>query len=338
MRFSHAVTWLAVLYFWVNTVAAQTMAITGAGASFPAPLYQRWAQDAQRDTQIQLNYQSIGSGGGINQIMARTVDFGATDAPLSEERLAQNNLIQVPITMGAVVLAYNLPGVQPGALRLTPDVLADIYLGRITRWTDARIVSINSHIRIPNLPLGVVYRGDGSGTTWIFTNYLSRVSDTWKAQTGSGTNVSWPAGQGARGNEGVSNMVQRTPGLIGYMELSFAQVNRLSMAQLQNAHGAFVQSTTETNLATAQNANWGSTLVPDLINQPGQLTWPIMGATYILIPTNPPQAMRSRAVTDWITWALTNGDGAAERLFYVPLPATIKQQVQQQMRERIQLP
>jgi phosphate transport system substrate-binding protein len=329
---------MALLAATLGVAQAQPITITGAGATFPAPLYQRWATEAQTQTGVQLNYQSIGSGGGINQITARTVDFGASDAPLNADRLAQNNLVQVPLVMGALVLAYNLPGVPPGALRLTPEVLVDIYMGRITRWSDVRVTQLNPGLRIPNLPLGVVYRGDGSGTTWIFTQYMSRVSEEWSTRVGAGTSISWPAGQGARGNEGVANMVQRTPGLIGYMEISFARINNLSMAQLRNADGHFVSATMATSRATAANANWGDSLVPDLINQPGTQTWPIMGATYVLLPMNPVHADRARAVNTWLRWALQNGDTTAERLYYVPLPDTIKQQVLRRVQSEVRLP
>lgn len=338
MRFRYVLAMWAVICAWTPIAHSQPTPVTGAGATFPTPLYQRWAQDASRVIHVQLNYQSIGSGGGTNQIMARTVDFGATDAPVSADRLTQNNLIQVPMVMGALVLAYNLPGVPAGSLRLTPEVLVDMYMGRITRWSDVRITQLNPHVRIPNLPLGVVYRGDGSGTTWIFTNYLSRVSEDWNTKSGAGTNISWPAGQGARGNEGVSNMVQRTPGLIGYMEIAFAKLNNLPIAQLQNAHGNFVTADAQSSLATAQNANWGTNLVPDLINQPGAQTWPIMGATYVLIPTNPTNAARARAVNAWVTWALEHGAATAERLHYVSLPPTVRQQVISRIQSEVRLP
>lgn len=338
MKFKLALVMLMTTLGLSNVAHSQPQPITGAGATFPAPLYQRWATEAQPQTNVQLNYQSIGSGGGINQITARTVDFGATDAPLSEDRLTQSQLLQVPVVMGALVLAYNLPGVAPGALRLTPEVLADLYLGKITRWRDDRITQLNPGVRIPNMPVGIIYRGDGSGTTWIFTNYLSRISAEWQQRSGSGTSVNWPVGQGARGNEGVANMVQRTPGSLGYMEISFARINNLSMAQLQNASGAFVAPTRDTNLAAAVNAAWGDRLVPDLINQPGANTWPIMGATYLLVPVNPPHAARAQAVMTWVQWALTHGDTTAERLYYVPLPDAIKQQVMQRLRDQVRIP
>lgn len=338
MNLKHAIMGVLALCAVGQTGHTQPVSITGAGASFPAPLYQRWANNAQQATGVQLNYQSIGSGGGVNQIISRTVDFGASDAPLSDERLAQHNLVQVPVVTGAVVLAYNLPGVPPGALRLTPAVLADMYLGKIARWNHERISVVNPGVRLPNLPISVVYRGDGSGTTWIFTNYLSKISDEWKQLVGSATSVTWPVGQGARGNEGVSNMVQRTPGSIGYMEISFAQINRLSQAQLQNASGAFVSASAASSRAAVANAAWGTSLVPDLINQPGADSWPIMGATYVIVPANPTQADKARGVQNWLSWALEQGDATAERLFYVPLTPPLKQQVLQRLRERVQIP
>lgn len=237
LRFTHLAV-AAVLSMISWTATAQN--ISGAGATFPAPIYQRWASEAQPQLGFNVNYQSIGSGAGVNQINNRTVDFGASDAPLDATRLATNNLIQIPTVTGSIVLAYNLPGVAPGSLRITPEILADMYLGKITHWNDARIVGINPGIPLRRMSISPLYRADGSGTTWIFTKYLSEVSDQWRSQVGSATSVRWPTGQGARGNEGVSSMVSRSPGSIGYVESSFAVINRLSVAQLQNREGNFV--------------------------------------------------------------------------------------------------
>ncbi len=318
---------------------ASAQNISGAGATFPAPIYQRWAADAQPQLGFGVNYQSIGSGAGINQITNRTVDFGATDAPLDAARLAAHNLIQIPSVTGSIVLAYNLPGVAPGSLRLTPDILTDIYLGNITHWNDPRLVSINPGVNLRRMAITPLYRGDGSGTTWIYTKYLSEVSATWRDQVGSGTSVRWPTGQGARGNEGVSSMVSRSPGSIGYVESSFAVINRLPVAQLQNRAGNFVQPTAANVIAAALNAEFtpANGFVPNLLNQAGDQTWPIVGATYLLIPTNAANPDRSRRVVEFVNWAFEHGDASAARLHYVPLPATVKHQLLQTLRDRLQI-
>lgn len=308
-------------------VQAQTTAtLTGAGATFPAPLYHSWAQDARPQVGFQINYQSVGSGAGINQIMNRTVQFGASDAPLNTDRLTQNNLIQIPMVLGSLVLAYNIPGVPPGQLRLTPEVLTAIYRGEITMWNDVRLTSINPGVNLPRMAIAPVYRADGSGTTWIFTQYLSTVSDVWRTSVGAGTSVRWPTGAGARGNEGVSGTVARQRGAIGYIESSYAVLNNLSVAQLQNRDGHFVRPTTENIQATAAQAEFTAAngFVPQLLNQSGANSWPIVGATYLLIPTNQSDAAVNRRVFDWVQWAFTHGDASAERLHYVPLPDAVK--------------
>lgn len=300
--------------------------LTGAGATFPAPLYHQWAQDARPQVGFQINYQSVGSGAGINQIINRTVQFGASDAPLSTERLTQNNLIQIPTVLGSLVLAYNIPGVTTGQLRLTPEVLTQIYQGEIRMWNDPRITSINPGVNLPRLAIAPVYRGDGSGTTWIFTQYLSTVNEGWKNSVGAGTSVRWPAGTGARGNEGVSATVARQRGAIGYIESSYAVLNNLPVAQLQNRDGHFVLPTTENIQATAAQAEFTAEngFVPQLLNQRGNTSWPIVGATYLLIPTNNNDAAVNQRVFDWVQWAFAHGDTSAERLHYVPLPDSVK--------------
>lgn len=330
---------LLALVLSVTSLAAQAQdQITGAGATFPAPIYQRWAQDA-RSVGLMVNYQSIGSGSGINQIINRTVDFGATDAPLSTERLTQNNLIQIPTIMGSIVIAYNVPGVPANSLRLTPEVLAQIFMGKITRWNDPALVAINPGVNLPRLPISPTYRGDGSGTTWIFTQYLSSVSDEWKNSVGASTSVSWPAGNGARGNEGVSNVVSRNPGSIGYVESSFAVINRLPVAHLRNRQGNFVLPTTENVISAAQQAEWQASngFVPNLLNQSGDSTWPIVGATYLLLPLNATDPTRTRSVVRFMEWFWANGNTSAERLHYVPLPESVKQQLLSELRTRLNI-
>ena len=235
---------------------AQVPTVTGAGATFPRPLYERWSALARDAGAVQLNYQSIGSGGGINQITARTVDFGASDAPLTTEQLTERNLLQFPTVMGSVVLSANLPGVADNALKLTPEVIADIFLGKITRWRDNRIVELNRGLTIPNLPLSIAYRADGSGTTWVWTTYLSRVSEEWKNGPGAGTSVRWPVGNGARGNEGVSNIIRNSPGTIGYIENAYAVVNRMPTTQIRNKAGNFMTPQPAAFNATAATADW----------------------------------------------------------------------------------
>ncbi len=306
-----------------RAATAQQAQITGAGASFPRPVYERWGQAAREPLGIQLNYQSIGSGGGINQISNRTVDFGASDAPLSADQLRQANLLQFPTVMGSVVLIVNLPGVQDNQLRLAPDVLADLFLGRVARWNDPRLTELNPGVRLPNLPVAPVYRADASGTTFVFTTYLSRASDAWKSGPGAATSVQWPGGQGARGNEGVANTVRNTPGAIGYTENAYATVNRLMTTQLRNKSGAFVKPEMPAFLAAANSADWNApNFAADLVDLNGAEVWPIVSPTFILLPTNPAadKVEASRNAMRFFDWAFKNGGDAARRLEYIPLP------------------
>lgn len=306
--------------------SAQQNVLTGAGATFPAPLYQAWAEQSRQNIGFQVNYQSIGSGAGINQIINRTVHFGASDAPLSVDRLRAANLMQLPMVLGSLVLAYNIPGIRSGDLKLTPEVLVQIYTGRIQMWNDPRIVAINPGVNLPRLAIAPVYRADGSGTTWIFTQYLSKVDETWRNGVGAGTSVRWPAGTGARGNEGVSGTVKRQRGAIGYVESSYAVLNDLPVAQLRNRDNRFVMPTTENIQSTAARARFSSEngFVPDLLDQNGESSWPIVGATYLLIPTNQSDADVRKMLFDWVQWAFANGDSQATRLHYVPLPSEVK--------------
>lgn len=305
---------------------AQQAQITGAGATFPRPVYERWGAAAREAIAVQLNYQSIGSGGGINQITNRTVDFGATDAPLPPAQLAERSLLQFPTVMGSVVLIVNLPGVADQALKLTPELVADIFLGRITRWNDQRIAAVNQGLRIPGLPVSPAYRADASGTTFVFTTYLSRVSDAWKNGPGAATSVQWPVGNGARGNEGVSNTVRNTPGAIGYTENAYATVNRLVTTQLRNKAGNFVKPEMPAFLAAAEAADWNAPgFAADLIDLPGANVWPIVSPTFILLPKNPAadRVAASRNTMRFFDWAFRNGADAARRLEYIPLPDAV---------------
>ncbi|MBR0655559.1 phosphate ABC transporter substrate-binding protein PstS [Plastoroseomonas arctica] len=320
---------------------AQAATVTGAGASFPRPIYERWGQAAREGLSLTLNYQSIGSGGGINQITNRTVDFGASDAPLPAAQLTERSLLQFPTVMGSVVLIVNIPGVADNTLKLTPEVIADMFLGRITRWNDARIVELNSGIRLPSLPVSPAYRADASGTTFVFTTYLSRISETWKNGPGSGTSISWPAGNGARGNEGVSNTVRQTPGAIGYTENAYATVNRLITTQIRNKSGAFVTPVMASFQAAADVANWDVPgFAADLIDLNGPTVWPIVSPTFILLPTNPTadKVNGSLNTMRFFDWCYKNGAAAATQLEYMPLPAAVQDRVRAAWRAQVKNP
>lgn len=299
--------------------------ITGAGASFPNPIYQKWAEAARAAAGVQLNYQSVGSGAGINQIRNRTVDFGATDAPLTAQQLQEGNLLQFPTVMGSVVPIINVPGIENEQLKLTGEVLGDIFLGKINRWNDQRIAALNPGVNLPGIAIAPVYRADGSGTTFVFTSYLSAVSAEWKDKVGAATSVRWPVGNGARGNEGVAGGVRNTRGGIGYVENAYATANRLVTTQLRNKAGNFVKPTMENFIAAASNADWSVPgFAASIIDQAGANSWPIVSPTFVLLPTNPTDAARSATVRRFFDWAYTNGDALARELEYIPLPDATK--------------
>ena len=307
--------------------SAQAQPINGAGATFPNPLYQKWGEEA-RVTGIALNYQSVGSGAGQNQIRNRTVDFGASDAPMSTEDLEKNQLLQFPTAMGSLVAAIHVPGMERNQLRLTGPVLADIYLGKITKWNDPRIAEHNPSLRLPNLAIAVIYRADGSGTTFVWASYLSAVSEQWRKDVGQGTSVKWPTGTGARGNEGVSASVRQIKGAIGYVENAYAQQAGLVTTQIRNRDGHWVKPTHKAFEATAAAANWNvPNFTVNLVDQPGAATWPIVSPTYILLPRDPKNISSSLAVMKFFDWAFTHGDAVAERLDYVPLPREVKDRI-----------
>jgi len=294
--------------------------ITGAGASFPAPVYAKWADAYQKATGNKLNYQSIGSGGGIKQITAKTVDFGASDKPLKPEDLEKGGMVQFPTVIGGVVPVVNVEGIKPGQLKLTGDVLANIYLGKINKWNDPAIVALNPGLKLPDQDIGVVRRADGSGTTFIFTNYLSKVSGEWKEKVGEGSSVQWPLGLGGKGNEGVSAFVQRLPGSIGYVEYSYALQNKLPHTQLKNKDGVFVQPDQAAFKAAAAGADWSHSFYEIITEQPGKATWPISGATFILMHKVQDKPAQGTEVLKFFDWAYANGDEMASSLDYVPLP------------------
>lgn len=310
--------------------AAAPLTVKGAGATFPYPLYAQWAFAYQKETGARINYQSIGSGGGINQIKVGTVDFGASDAPLRQEELNESGLLQFPMIMGGVVPVINVDGIKPGDLRLSPTVLADIYLGKITKWDDPRIKEENPSLSLPTQAITPVYRSDGSGTTWIFTNYLAKVSPEWAQKVGNDKAVQWPAGVGGKGNEGVAAYVQRVKGGIGYVEYAYALQNKMSHALLKNRAGNYVAPTTETFQAAAANADWASApgYYVVLTDQPGEESWPITGASFILLHKEQKKPEIVRAMLDFFDWCYRNGDGAALNLHYVPMPDKVVEMVE----------
>jgi len=306
-------------------VSAQSVSITGAGASFPYPLYSQWGFVYNSLTKVQLNYQSIGSGGGIAQIKAQTVDFGASDAPLTPMELESAGLFQFPMIVGGVVAVVNIEGIKAGTLRLTPQALAGIFLGTITYWDDTSLVHLNPGLKLPHKAITVVHRADGSGTTWIFTNYLDKVSPEWHNKVGMGKAVEWPVGIGGKGNEGVASYVQTMAGSIGYVEYAYALQNKMIHTLLQNRAGEFVQPTIKTFQAATASADWtnapGFYLV--LTDQPGKESWPITGASFILMHRDQPDKEKARQILAFFDWCYRHGTETAQKLDYVPLPTHV---------------
>lgn len=312
---------------FVVAASAHAADLTGAGATFPYPIYSKWAEAYKSATGIGLNYQSIGSGGGIKQIKAKTVDFGASDKPLDSAELEKEGLMQFPAIIGGVVPVMNLDGVTPGQMKLTADIIAGIHLGKITKWNDAAIAALNPDLKLPALSITVVHRADGSGTTFLWTDYLSKANAEFKSVVGSGTAVKWPTGVGGKGNEGVAANVQRVKGAFGYVEYAYAKKNKITHAQLKNRDGEFVQPDDETFKAAASNGDWANTpgMAVILTNQPGKNSWPATGASFIIMHKTQPEALTGRAVLKFFDWAYKNGAAMATELDYVPMPpATVK--------------
>lgn len=312
---------------------AHAQDVTGAGASFPAPVYAKWADAYNKATGVRINYQSVGSGAGIRQIKAKTVDFGASDAPLKDEELAKDGLIQFPTVIGGVVPVVNIKGIQPGQIKMTGQVLGDIYLGKITKWNDPALASLNPGVPLPDATIAVVRRADGSGTSFIFTNYLSKVNAEWKAKVGEGTAVNWPTGAGGKGNEGVSAFVQRLPNSIGYVEYAYAKQNKLAHVMLRNKDGQFVAPDEVNFKAAAAGADWSKSFYQVLTDQPGKESWPITGATFILMHKTQDKPQQAAAALKFFDWAYTNADKMASDLDYVPLPDSVKALVRKQWGE-----
>jgi phosphate transport system substrate-binding protein len=335
-RFARAATVLAISTLTIATASAADM--TGAGATFPYPVYAKWAEAYKAKTGNGLNYQSIGSGGGIKQIQNKTVDFGASDKPLTPEELDKDGLTQFPTVIGGDVPVVNLSDVKPGELKLTGAVIADIYLGKIAKWNDPAIVALNKGAKLPDTAISVVHRSDGSGTTFIWTNYLSKVSPEWKSKVGEGTSVAWPTGVGGKGNEGVASYVQRIAGSIGYVEYAYALQNKMTTIAVQNRSGEFVQATAESFKAAAAGADWskapGFYLI--LTDQPGKGAWPISGATFILMHKNQADPAKAKEVLKFFDWAYSDdGDKLASNLDYVPLPGPVIDQIKTSWKSQI---
>jgi phosphate transport system substrate-binding protein len=309
--------------------------VTGAGASFPAPLYAKWADAYNKATGAKINYQSVGSSAGIRQIRGKTVDFGASDAPLKDEELEKDGLVQFPTVMGGVVPVVNVSGVGPGQLKLSGQVLGDIYLGKVVKWNDAAITALNPGVKLPEDPIAVVRRADGSGTTFIFTNYLSKVNADWKSKVGEGAAVNWPTGAGGKGNEGVAAFVQRLPGSIGYVEYSYAKANKMAHVLLRNQSGNFVAPDDSTFKAAAAGAAWEKTYYQILTDQAGKDAWPITGATFILMYKSQDKPAQAAAALKFFDWAYAQGDAMAAELDYVPMPDSVKAQIRKTWENQI---
>ena len=326
MKSSSKVT--ATVLFSLAAVSLSTLAaaqdVTGAGATFPAPLYAKWAADYNRATGIKINYQSVGSGAGLRQIDAKTVDFGASDMPLTDAVLAQKGQIQFPTVIGGVVPVINIKGITPGQLKLTGPVLGDIFLGKIAKWNDPAIKALNPTLPLPDAAISPVRRADGSGTSFIFTNYLSKVNPEWKAKVGEGTAVNWPVGAGGKGNEGVAAFVGRLPNSIGYVEYAYVKQNKMNFALMSNSTGAFVSPDDTAFKAAAAGADWAKSFYQILTDQPGKDSWPITGATFILMHKVQDKPAQAASSLKFFAWAYKNGDQTADDLDYVPMPPSVK--------------
>jgi len=319
----------AALVLASGCASLQAAEITGAGATFPAPIYGKWAEAYQKASANKINYQSIGSGGGIKQITAKTVDFGASDMPLTPAELDKSGLVQFPAVIGGVVPVVNIVGVKPGEMRLTPALLADIYLGKVIKWNDKTIAELNPKLALPDQGIAVVRRADGSGTTFIFSNYLSKVSGEWKQRVGEGASIQWPTGLGGKGNEGVSAFVQRVPGAIGYVEYAYAKQNAMAYVLLANAAGQFVAPNDASFKAAAAAADWSKSAFYEILtNEPGKEAWPITGATFILMGRVQDRPAQAAEVLKFFAWSYKNGAKMAMDLDYVPLPDNLVKLIQ----------
>ena len=328
---------LAAVGFIASIGAAHAVDFTGAGATFPAPVYSAWGADYKAKTGNGLNYQAIGSGGGQTQILARTVDFGATDAPMADDKLASGNLLQFPTVIGAVVPIVNLDGIKADELSLTGAVLTDIYLGKITKWDDAAIVKLNPGVKLPALDILPTYRSDGSGTTFVFVSYLGAVSPEWKSSVGVATSVKWPTGNGAKGNDGVAGAVKNAKGSIGYVEYVYASANSLTTTKLVNKAGKAVAPSVPAFQTAAATADWAGAknFAASMIDTAGEGAWPITSATFALLPKDPKDTTASAEVMKFFDWAYTSGGETASKLHYIPLPKSVQDDVRKAWKAEI---
>ena len=329
MKFAvHYPALVAAVASVVSFGAVQAQEITGAGASFPAPIYAKWASDYNKATGVKVNYQSIGSGGGIKQIDSKTVDFGASDMPQTDEVLKSKGQVQFPAVIGGTVPVINVKGIAPGQMKLDGQTLGDIFLGKITRWNDPALKALNPGLALPDAAIAPVRRADGSGTTFNFTNYLSRVHPEWKAKVGEGTAVNWPVGAGGKGNEGVSAFVNRLPNSIGYVEYSYVKQNKMTYTLLKNRDGVYVSPDDDAFKAAAAGADWNKSFYQLITDQPGKNTWPISTATFILMHAKQDKPANATEVQKFFNWAFVHGGKAAAELDYVPMPADVVATIQ----------
>ncbi|MBC7957978.1 MAG: phosphate ABC transporter substrate-binding protein PstS [Cytophagales bacterium] len=312
------------------STAALAQDVTGAGASFPAPLYAKWADSYNKVSGARINYQSVGSGAGLKQIGAKTVDFGASDMPLKDDALQKDGLVQFPTVIGGVVPVINITGIKSGQVKLTGAVLGDIYLGKITKWNDPALTALNPGVPLPDATIAVVRRADASGTSFIFTNYLSKVNEEWKTKVGEGTAVNWPAGAGGKGNEGVAAFVSRLPNSIGYVEYAYVKQNKMTYTLLKNKDGNYATPDDANFKAAAAGADWNKSFYQVLTEQPGKESWPLTGATFILMHKAQDKPAQASAALKFFEWAYVNGDQAAAELEYVALPEAVKNLVRKQ--------
>jgi phosphate transport system substrate-binding protein len=333
MKLMH--TALAGIVGAMFAMSAQAADITGAGSTFAAPIYTKWADTYQKSGGGKVNYQGIGSSGGIKQIIAKTVDFAGSDAPLKDDELAKEGLFQFPTVVGGVVPAINVPGIKAGEMTLSGEVLGDIYLGKIKKWNDPAIAALNPKLKLPDTDIAVVRRADGSGTSFIWTNYLSKVNAEWKSKVGEGSTVNWPTGTGGKGNDGVAAFVQRLPGAIGYVEWAYAKQNKMTYVDLKNAAGAVVEPKTETFKAAAASADWSKSFYQILTNEPGKDAWPIVGATFVLLHTTQDKEAQGAETLKFFGWAFKNGTQAANELDYISLPDSVVAEIETQWKAKV---
>ncbi|SAK55614.1 ABC phosphate transporter, periplasmic ligand binding protein [Caballeronia catudaia] len=328
-------TALAGLIGAVFAISAQAADITGAGSTFAAPIYTKWADAYQKSGGGKVNYQGIGSSGGIKQIIAKTVDFAGSDAPLKDDELSKDGLFQFPTVVGGVVPVINVPGVKAGEVTLSGQVLGDIYLGKIKKWNDPAIAALNPKVKLPDTDIAVVRRADGSGTSFIWTNYLSKVNTEWKSKVGEGSTVNWPTGTGGKGNDGVAAFVQRLPGAIGYVEWAYAKQNKMTYVGMKNSAGTVVEPKTDTFKAAAAGADWSKSFYQILTNEPGQNAWPIVGATFVLLHATQEKPQQGTETLKFFDWAFKNGNQAANDLDYISLPDSVVAEIKTQWKAKV---